>query len=164
MEETPEATKDEDFPPPETKIPKKKIQLMDQAQAHSADKKAISNRGLAEVLSNDANKVNNNAEDLTVKTISKSQVHCTRVKNREQKLQETEEKVNSACGPFHLMFDGKKIDDWERMVVVVQYLNKNHQPCEKFLRFKSFLKEESITGECLFEAMVKDLFDKSFLR
>ena len=77
MEETPEATKDEDFPPPETKIPKKKIQLMDQAQAHSADKKAISNRSLAEVLSNDANKVNDNAGDLTVKTISKSQVHCT---------------------------------------------------------------------------------------
>ena len=147
MEETPEATKDEDFPPPETKIPKKKIQLMDQAQAHSADKKAISNRGLAEVLSNDANKVNNNAEDLTVKTITKSQVHRTRIKHREQKLQETEEKVNSACGPFHLMFDGKKIDDRERMVVVVQYLNENNQPCEKFLRFKSFLKEESITGE-----------------
>ena len=87
MEEKPESTKYEDFPPPETKIPMKKIQLMDQAQAHSADKKAISNRGLAEALSNDANKVNDNVEDLTVKTITKSQVHRTRVKNSEQKLQ-----------------------------------------------------------------------------
>ena len=41
MEETPEPTKDEDIPPPQTKIPKKKIQLMDQAQAHSADKKPL---------------------------------------------------------------------------------------------------------------------------
>ena len=93
MEETPEATKDEDFPPPETKIPKKKIQLMDQAQAHSADKKAISNRGLAEVLSNDANKVNDNAGDLTVKTISKSQVHHTRVKNCEQSFKKLNKRL-----------------------------------------------------------------------
>ena len=41
MEETPNTTKDKYFLPSETKIPKKKIQLMDQTQAHLADKKLL---------------------------------------------------------------------------------------------------------------------------
>ena len=49
-------TKDESFLPVKASDGVKKVKLMDKNQCHVADKKAVSNRGLAMVLTNDANK------------------------------------------------------------------------------------------------------------
>ena len=61
------------------------------------------------------------------------------------------------------MFDGKRINNRERMVVVAQFLDSEGRPCEKFVALKSFSDDDSITGQRLFDAMVDELFDRDFL-
>ena len=142
-----------------------KVKLMDETQCHTADKKAISNRGLATVLKNDANKVNQATScDVKVVPSSKSTIHRKRIKCRDEHLIKMERAISEAKGPFQLMFDGKKIDGKERMVVVVQYVNEKGEKIQDFFRLKTFKSDESITGECLFDTMVEELFDNSFLR
>ena len=104
-----------------------KVKLIDSTQCHTADKKAVSNRALATILKNDANKVNEatrDSGDLRVVPSSKSTVHRNRVKHRETHLLEMEKALSQSPGPFQLMFEGKKINGKERMVVVVQYINE----------------------------------------
>ena len=74
------------------------------------------------------NKVNEVADDnLIVQPASKSTVHRQRIKCREKHLEEMDNKLAEAQGPIQLMFDGKKINERERMVVVVQYVNENRE-------------------------------------
>lgn len=142
----------------------KKVKLLDKTQCHTADKKAISNRGLATVIKNDARKINEESpSNLQVKSSSKSTIHRQRLKCREEHLVKMEKALADARGPLQIMFDGKKINGRERMVVVLQYINEDGERCQDFFRMKSFNDDDTISGECLFNAMVKELFNDSLL-
>ena len=141
------------------------IKLMDKLQAHTSDKKGVSNRSMSEILLNDSKKVNENSDSsiLKVKGASKSTVHNQRIKAREERIKRAEEILKKQKGPVQLMFDGKKINGRERMVVVIQYIDENGEKKDIFARLKSFDEEESITGERLFDAIVAELFDDEML-
>ena len=141
------------------------IKLMDAAQAHTSDKKGVSNRALSEILINDSNKVNKSlSTNTTVKGASKSGVYKHRVKVRNEQIRKVDEELKSQIGPLQLMFDGKKINGRERMVVILQYIDENGVMQERFAQLKSFEEEESITGERLFDAIVVELFDDELLK
>ena len=85
------------------------------------------------------------------------------VKMKNKMLKELKEMLTNIEGPIQLMFDGKRINNRERMVVVAQFLDSEGRPCEKFVALKSFSDDDSITGQHLFDAMVDELFDRDFL-
>ena len=61
------------------------------------------------------------------------------------------------------MFDGKKVNGRERIVVVVQFDNEDGVKVELFVAMRTFDKEDAITGERLFDAVVEELFTDTFL-
>ena len=90
--------KDTEFKPPKSieKELQNNVKLMDSQQAHTSDKKAVSNRALADILKNDANKINNNsASDIIVKAPSKSTVHRNRVKARNEQINVLNEELQN---------------------------------------------------------------------
>ena len=50
------------------------------------------------------------------------------------------------------------------MVVINQYLDAVGNRCEDFIAMKTFHSEDSITGERLFDAMVKEIFNEKLLK
>ena len=83
-EEEEPVSDDPDYQPPRGfKEEIKKIRLMDANQSHTSDKKAISNRGLSDVLNNNTNKINElMTEKVEVKGASPMTVYRHRVKAR----------------------------------------------------------------------------------
>ena len=61
------------------------------------------------------------------------------------------------------MYDGKKVNGRERMVVLVQFSDESGNKVEKFIAIKTFDKEDAITGQQLFSTMTEELFTDSLL-
>ena len=141
------------------------IKLMNTTQGQTADRKGISNRALSEVLTNNAKlfKDLNENENIKFHGLNYTTVFRHRIKERNQQVECLNNLISSHPGPFQLMFDGKKINDKERLVIIVQYLDEEGVRQEKFIALKTFDEDESITGENVFETMVDKIFDNSFL-
>ena len=64
---------------------------------------------------------------------------------------------------MQLMYDGKRIFNRERMVVVIQFTDEDGKKQERFAQLRSFSEDESITGERLFDVIVGEIFDDELL-
>ena len=157
-------SKDKDFDPPPKCV--KRVKLIDDKQSNAADKKGTSNRAVSLIVTNDSKKVNRTlgSDSQTVfQPASHMMVYRERVKERELRIAEMEEKINNIIGPVQIMFDGKKINNRERMVVILQHMMEGVLE-EDFARLKTFDSDDSITGQRLFDAMVKELFNQDMLK
>ncbi len=114
---------DSDYEGPAT--PVTMLRLMDKKQSHISDRKGVSNRAMSLVLKNNAAKVNSATEDIKVSGGSHMLVYHDRVRYREELIKRLEIVILALEGPLQLQFDGKKINGRERLVVCVEWADKN---------------------------------------
>ena len=63
--------------------------------------------------------MNNNLEgNIRVRGAALSTVYHQRIKTRMQKIEQVKNEIESYNGPLQLMYDGKKVNGRERMVVL----------------------------------------------
>ena len=83
---------------------------------------------------------------------SSSTVYRHREKARMKALQQCES-VLSSSNSIQLCYDGKIIDKIDRYVFVGQFIDSCNTKVDEVMGVKSFCKNASVTGECLFNAI-----------
>ena len=144
------------------KLPK--LRLMDSQQSHDSDKMCISHRGIATTITNDANKINEKSTEFHTPRSLRMLVHRQRVKDREERVKEVQALMKNTAKEVMLEFEGKKIFNIERLVVVAQFIDEEVNKCEEFVGLRSFLEDNSITSERVFDVLVDEMFSEDMLK